>query len=315
MNLHVYTAAPTLSNAVATTASDLAALVAASADPLDTDNAQTLARIAATIPEFTVGDGQALNIYFWQNATTLETWSGLTGHAVTVGLGLLDLNGDQLLTSTTLNVTTNGFTGTLSLNTDNLISRVRAAVTDGFQKGRWFSSPVSGARFPLHIRHVDTNGSYQTVALWPQMVRDRVLVNAPADSGTQPGSTYLTLAEATALFQARAQGYNAASNASGNTNVSPASNVSHHVQIINFSGSGGTTRVVPLLTTGRVAGDLIDLRLNLPTTANITVEVRNASAAGTLLSTIQTDGTGDDAQLDYYYDGSAFQRLRTLYPA
>ena len=65
MNFHVYTAAPSLAQSVATSAADLAALVAASADPLDSDNAQTLARISATLPELALGDGVALNVYFY----------------------------------------------------------------------------------------------------------------------------------------------------------------------------------------------------------------------------------------------------------
>ena len=313
MNLHVYTAAPTLANAVATSTADLAALVAASADPLDTDNATTLARIAATIPEMTVGDGQALTLYFWDNATTLASWSGVAGHSVTVGLGLLDLNGDQLFTSTTLNVTTNGFTGTLSLNTPTLISRVRAAITDGYGRGKWFASNVTGARFPFHIRHIGIDGSYQTCALWQQMVRDRVLTNA-ADSSSQPSSTYLTIAEGDARYLMRTQGYEAVANSTGNTTVTPASNVYHQTEVVNVSGSTRTS-VIILATTTRATGDRLSLRLNLPATAAITMEVRNATAAGTLLTSITTDGSGDDAAIDYVYDGSAWSSLRATYPA
>jgi hypothetical protein len=315
MNLYVYTAAPTLANAVATNLGDLNDLIAASADPLDTDNANTLARIASTIPEMTVGDGQALTVYAYSGTNTLASWSGVAGHSVTVGLGLLDLNGDQLFTAATLNVTTNGFTGTLSLNTPTLISRVRGAITDGYGKGRWFSSPVTSARFPIHLRHTDTNGSYETIALWSQLVRDRVLTNGSQDSDPQPSTTYLTLAEAVALFSPRTQGYNTVSNSSGTTNISPSSNVFHLSQIVNVSGSGNTTRVVALLTTGRASGDLVSMRLNLPATSGITAEVRNASDAGTLLSSITTDGSGDDAAIDYVFDGSAWSSLRATYPA
>lgn len=316
MNLHVYTAAPSLAQSVATSAADLAALVAASADPLDSDNAQTLARISATLPELALGDGVALNVYFYDAAGVLAPWSGAVGHTVTAGLGFFDTNGSQLLTSTTLTATTNGFTGTLSLNTPDLIQRVRAAVTGGYGQGRWFESTTSGKIFPFHLRHVDNNVNYQTCAIFPQMVRDRVLANAPADSDPQPSSTYLTVAQAQAMFLARAAGYAAASNASGTTNVAPASTVCAHTQIVNFSGATNTTRVVALATAGRTAGDTLALRANLPTTAGITVEVRNGTAAGTLLASFQSDGTGDDATLDFYFDDAgAWQRLRTVFPA
>lgn len=176
MNLYCYTKAPTLANAVATSVSDLADLITASADPLSTANATTLARIAATIPELTLGDSLPVTVYFYDSATTIASWSGTAPNTVEVGLGLLDLNGGQLFTSNVLNVTTNGFTGRLSLNTSTLISRVQAAITGGFGQGKWFESRFAGAAFPFHIRRVDASGNYETYAMWRAFVRDRVLV-------------------------------------------------------------------------------------------------------------------------------------------
>ena len=194
--LYVYTKAARLANAVATNTTDLAALITANADPLDPDNATTLARISATIPEITLGDSEPFTVYFYDSASTIADWSGVAGNTVGLGLGLLDLNGDQLLSSATLTTTTNGFTGRLSLNTSTLITRVQAAITGGFGKGRYFESPYKGATFPIHLRRIDSTGRFETYAMWDIFVRDRVLTSAPADSDSPTTSSYWTIAQA-----------------------------------------------------------------------------------------------------------------------
>jgi hypothetical protein len=52
-----------------------------------------------------------------------------------------------------------------------------------------------------------------------------------------------------------------------------------------------------------------------PATAAITLEVRNATAGGTLLLSTGTDGTGDDVVGEYYFDGTAWQPLSAQYVA
>lgn len=175
--LYVYTKAASLANAVATNTTDLAALVTANADPLNADNATTLARIAATIPELALGDAPTFTTYFYDDATTLSSWSGVNTSTVEVGLGLLDLNGSQLLANVSCTATTNGFTGRLDLSTATLISRVQAEVSGGFGRGKWFESNISGKRLPIQIRRVIASGGYfETYAMWNIFVRDRVLV-------------------------------------------------------------------------------------------------------------------------------------------
>lgn len=175
--LYIYTKAARLANAVATNTTDLAALVTANADPLDPDNATTLARIAATVPELALGDQPQFTCYFYDDATTVSSWSGVNTSTVEVGLGLLDLNGQQVLASNVLTATTNGFTGRLDLTTATLQSRVQAEVSGGFGRGKWFESNVAGKMLPIHIRRVITSGNYfETYALWQIFVRDRVLV-------------------------------------------------------------------------------------------------------------------------------------------
>mgnify|MGYP002135492551 FL=1 len=105
--------------------------------------------------------------------------------------------------------------------------------------------------------------------------------------------------------------YEAASNSTGNTTVTPTQ--SNHVAILVFTGSAGT-RIAILSTTNQLVGNTLELRLNLPTTAAIVVEVRNGTAGGTLLYSLTTDGSGDDAYLRLYFDGTAWQRLANIIP-
>lgn len=108
----------------------------------------------------------------------------------------------------------------------------------------------------------------------------------------------------------------AASNSSGNTTVTPGVVALQHTAIITFSGSGSTTRIVILATSGSPAAySRCLVRCVLPATAEITVEFRNATSGGTLITSLLTDGSGDDAVAEFYYDGSAWQFLRFTTPA
>lgn len=175
MNLYLYTKAPTLANAVATSLADLNSLVAASANPLNVDNATEMARIQATIPELALGDSTPLTVYAYDDANTLSSWSGAASNTIVVGLGLLDLNGDQLLASGTLTPSGSAFTGRLDLTPAVLVSRVQAVVSGGYQRGKYWQGRMSGAPFPIHFRRVDGSGNKETYALFNIMVRDRVL--------------------------------------------------------------------------------------------------------------------------------------------
>jgi hypothetical protein len=105
--------------------------------------------------------------------------------------------------------------------------------------------------------------------------------------------------------------YAAASNSSGNTTVTPTQ--SNHVEILTVTGSAGT-RIVILTTTNQLVGNTVELRLNLPATASIVMEIRNGTAGGTLLYSLTTDGSGDDAYLRLYFDGTAWQPLANIVP-
>ena len=82
------------------------------------------------------------------------------------------------------------------------------------------------------------------------------------------------------------------------------------------TGSGSTTRIMILATSGPpLAGSRIVHRCNFPATAEITVEWRNATSGGTLITSALTDGSGDDAVAEFYFDGAAWQFLKYTSPA
>lgn len=107
-------------------------------------------------------------------------------------------------------------------------------------------------------------------------------------------------------------GYAAVSNSTGDTTISRTA--SNNVQIVNVTGTARTSVMILGLTDG-IEGDVVKLRLNLPTTASIIIEVRDATNSGTLLYSITTDGSGDDAYVETYFDGAAWQKLFNVIPA
>lgn len=106
--------------------------------------------------------------------------------------------------------------------------------------------------------------------------------------------------------------YEAISNSTGNFTVTPV--FPNHLAVVNVTGSAGT-RVVILDLTGQIAGDMARFRFNLPATAAIVIEIRNATSGGTLLFTLTTDGSGDDWVAECYFDGTAWQKYNNTYPA
>lgn len=128
------------------------------------------------------------------------------------------------------------------------------------------------------------------------------------DSSTNPQVWKLVL-DGSALLPGNV--YTASANSTGNTTLTRTAET--NIQILTVTGAARTSIVV-LDTSSAVSGDLTKLRLNLPATASIVIEVRNATSGGTLLSTLTTDGSGVDAYLEFYFDGTAWQSLFDLMP-
>lgn len=96
----------------------------------------------------------------------------------------------------------------------------------------------------------------------------------------------------------------------GNTDVTPAVNsASHGVVATVTAGGGAFTRTVALLTANSSAGDRCVIRFDLPASTNPTIQVRNATSGGTLLTTINSVAAGVPVQAEYLYTGSAWVEL------
>ncbi len=107
--------------------------------------------------------------------------------------------------------------------------------------------------------------------------------------------------------------YASGANSSGNTMITPASLCRVLTYVLTVSGTAGT-RIVVLDASSLSAGRRLSLVLRLPTTAAIVVEVRNATTGGTLLATLTTDTSGDDANLHFYDNGTAWEAESSKYP-
>ncbi len=117
-------------------------------------------------------------------------------------------------------------------------------------------------------------------------------------------------------FIASLVGYATSTNASGTTTITPTARRLTHKETTTLSGSGSTTRLMVLAVTPTPpAGATLVHRLLVPATADITVEWRNATAGGTLLTSAVSDGSGDDMVAEFTFNGTAWEFTRFQQPA
>lgn len=120
------------------------------------------------------------------------------------------------------------------------------------------------------------------------------------------------------LIKALATGATA-SNSTGSTTVAPGACALQHTAVITFSGAASTRVVILATSLAGSASPIVHtravVRCVLPATADIVVEFRNATSGGTLITSLVTDGGGDDATVEFYFDGTAWQFLRLAFPA
>ena len=109
--------------------------------------------------------------------------------------------------------------------------------------------------------------------------------------------------------------YAASANSTGDTTITPGVVALQHLEVVTVTGSAGTRKIILATSSTPAAGCRCTVRLNLPATASILLDFRNATDAGTQLTTMETDGSGDDAVAEFYYDGSAWQFLKFNLPA
>lgn len=149
----------------------------------------------------------------------------------------------------------------------------------------------------------------------PGKISEDTLQTSPADAALLPiveGGTN----KATTVGALRGRGYATSSNSSGNTTITVGAQHGFHLEVTTVTGSGSTTRIAILaLTNTPATGCVVYHRCILPATAAITLEWRNSTSGGTLLTSFQTDGSGDDIVAELYFDGSAWKFLKFTSPA
>lgn len=103
----------------------------------------------------------------------------------------------------------------------------------------------------------------------------------------------------------------AQANAAGDSTVTVGVLCVMHTEVISFAGAGSTTRKVILaIPAGLTAGARCAVRCELPATADITVEFRNATSGGALLTSLLSDASGDDKVAEFEFDGTQWNFLR-----
>ena len=267
-------------------------------DPADAVVTAQQTLTSATFPTLVLGDTPAFNFYFTDGTASWPSFAGSGSYSVAWALSDSIANRTPPYALQTESVAiTGGWTIRLPLNATALINACAA-------KRVGQAWPV--VQLWSHIRVTDPSGYLVSYAL----IRTNVRLRALADIATDADDPLPYLA-----FFNTLSSYNASSNASGNTSVAPSTYALQHVEVITVSGAGSTTRVAYISTTNRAAGHRCTIRFMCPATAGITLEVRNATAGGTLLLSTGTDGSGDDVVGEYYFDGTAWQPLSAQYVA
>lgn len=86
-----------------------------------------------------------------------------------------------------------------------------------------------------------------------------------------------------------------APSAAGNTSITMPALARHKVLTISpAAGAGAYTHVVYFPVADRLAGDEVVVRLKMPASANPTIELRDATAGGTLIKSWTGTGTAFD---------------------
>ncbi len=132
-----------------------------------------------------------------------------------------------------------------------------------------------------------------------------------------PTPIYASTAYVTAAIEAALDALftrTSAANSTGNTTITLPAGSRHHAVDLVFTGAPGT-RIVVADTAGAITGDVLVLDYTLPATSDIVVELRDATAAGTLLDTLTTDASADSACIRLTYSGTVWQLNSALYPA
>jgi len=114
--------------------------------------------------------------------------------------------------------------------------------------------------------------------------------------------------------RALGDGYNAQTWAAGSVTLTPADYQGYHLEVITVTLSAGSydLTVADGTSSTRYADNRVELLIKLPGTSGISIAIKNG--AGTTLVTLSDDGSGDDALIELYHDGSVWRAKRATYP-
>jgi hypothetical protein len=151
----------------ATSLADLQLLIAALDDESDPDNAATIARVTGKVESFVQSDsGEPLNLYFYDDASTVASFVSDAGTTLTTALGYRDPLTTQQFESTsssTINAGPPAYRSvTLALNSSEL--------SDALYRNE-------RRQFYLHVRKT-TSSVTETVALLPVCVKAGVITTS-----------------------------------------------------------------------------------------------------------------------------------------
>lgn len=261
---------------------------------------------SADFPDLVLGDAPEFSFRFTDGTASWPSWAGNGSYTVEWALSE-SMAGDErpYALQTQATAITGGWSIRLPINTTSLINGVKA-----YRVSQEF--PV--VRLWQHIRVKDADGYPVSYALIRTNLRLRTIPDTQLTPDSPlPAGTSAVLVDAggalvspTNFFAANvANSYHASSNSTGNTTVTPAATSRLHTEHVTVTGSAGT-RIVILDTAGRTAGDVVCLKVDMPSTAGITVQIRNQTSGGTLLASVTTTGTAGTVGVATTYSGSAW---------
>lgn len=280
----------------------------------------------SNLEQLVLGDSPEIAVRF-TNGTAAPAWAGDSDYAFAIGLGIPDVNGQANATAATdFSAISGGWQGHLTLSTQRLIDQMALAVGSAVD---WTRYPMQtqmprprpyGGWFIMQIRVQDPDGNITTYAELRVFVRNRVLPASVVTTGSDEPPVITLEGAITGTSNTRVvptaftRSYNASTNSAGDTTVTPDGDAIDHTEIVTFSGSAGTRNVL-IDASDLDEGYHVIVRLALPATAGIVVNIYQDTAAGTLLTTVTTDASGDDLCAEYVFDGTNLKAVRTAYPA
>ena len=207
--------------------------------------------------------------------------------------------GVQALTESDVNISDlkfyQGYRGTLKVNRASLFVR-------------FFEETATTFTTKMEAKSVDGSTELETLYFGDQIL-SRDLLSSGAMDPNNWNSGFYTKADIDAIIISLQQLFVANFNSAGNSSLPKLSETQRTVtwKLNPGAGSGAYTRTATLETTDCIAGDIVRVVVNMPASANPTIEIRNATSGGTLLYTITGTGSAFKQILTFTYASGAWE--------